>query len=120
MQKVICPYCGEVAEFCSSARVYYGKHYGDIYLCECLPEKAYVGVHKGTERPKGTLANKELRELRKKVHAVFDPIWKEKRKTRSKAYKWLANEMKINTKKCHIGMFNIEQCKQAIQICVGE
>lgn len=36
--------------------------------------------------------------------------------SRSMAYANLAKEMNIDVEDCHIGMFNINQCKQAIEI----
>lgn len=59
MQKVVCPYCGRVAKYVDSSVIYYGHSYGMAYLCR--PCNAYVGVHSGTDRPKGSLANAELR-----------------------------------------------------------
>lgn len=75
MQKVICPYCGRVAKYVDSSVIYYGHSYGMAYLCR--PCNAYVGVHSGTDRPKGSLANAELRGWRKATHARFDPLWQD-------------------------------------------
>ena len=48
MRKVYCDYCGRETEYVDS-KVIYGKSYGKIYLCRnCM---AYVGVHKGTDKP---------------------------------------------------------------------
>ena len=55
---VMCPYCGERAVYTNSKEVY-GRSYGMIYLCR--PCDAYVGVHDGTAKPLGRLANAELR-----------------------------------------------------------
>lgn len=119
MAKVICPYCGERAEFVDS-KIVYGKSYGKIYLCrKCL---AYVGVHKGTDKPLGRLANAELRYWKKAAHAAFDPIWKygRFRGYRNAAYGWLAGRMGLSVEETHIGMFDVAQCKKAIQICRKE
>jgi hypothetical protein len=35
---------------------------------------------------------------------------------RNAGYKWLAGEMGIDVKQCHVGYFDIEQCKRAIEI----
>ena len=62
MRKVYCDYCGRQAEYVDS-KVIYGKSYGMMYLCRnCM---AYVGVHKGTDKPLGRLANAELRYWKK-------------------------------------------------------
>jgi len=111
--EVICPYCGKPAEFVDSNLVY-GRSFGMIYLC--APCDARVGVKKGTDIPIGTLADALLREHRKLTHAVFDPLWKSRQMTRSKAYLWLSRRMGLNTLQCHIGKFNVEQCQKAIQL----
>jgi hypothetical protein len=79
----------------------------------CKPCNAYVGVHKGTTKPLGILANAELREWKKKAHAAFDPIWKSGEMSRGKAYALLAKAMGVN--EIHIGESNIETCKQIIE-----
>lgn len=113
MSNPICPYCNQESQFVDSS-VIYGKSYGMIYLCsDC---DAYVGCHNGTNKAKGTLANKELRELRKKAHECFDPLWKNKTYSRSSAYKWLSEKLGIPVGKTHIAMFNKEQCKKVIAL----
>jgi hypothetical protein len=51
-----------------------------IYHCKSCD--AWVGVHKGTNKPLGRLANRELRDWKKKAHAAFDPLWQEKLRRR--------------------------------------
>ena len=78
---------------------------------------AYVGVHTGTDRPKGSLANAELRGWRKAAHASFDPLWQDGPfKKRNAAYRWLSEQMKLPIEQTHIGMFTVEQCKAALEI----
>lgn len=76
---------------------------------------ARVGTHKNSKTPLGTLANSELRALRKVCHKRFDSLWKSKQMTRSGAYRWLAKSMNLSPKEAHIGMFNEVQCKQLIK-----
>jgi hypothetical protein len=93
---------------------------------QCAPCDAYVGCHKknqkyqldGTE-PLGRLANSELRMWKSRTHRVFDPLWQKKDMfaSRKGAYQWLADELHINIEKCHVGMFDIEMCKEAIEAC---
>ena len=110
---VICQYCKKPAKFVDS-KIIYGKSYGMIYLCKDC--NAYVGVHKGTSRPLGILANAELREWKKKAHASFDPLWKTKLMTRREAYEWLAKQMGKSLEKCHIGMFDVSECEQVVDL----
>lgn len=119
----ICPYCYNKPELVDSSEVY-GRSYGLIYLCrDC---DAYVGVHVNSKKniPLGRLANKELREAKKKAHKYFDPLWEAKmstgipkKKARFLAYKWLSSCMGLRMKDTHIGMFDIEQCNQVIYFC---
>ncbi len=109
---VYCQYCNQKANLVDSS-VIYGKSYGLIYLCK--PCDAYVGVHKGTTKPLGILANAELREWKKKAHSIFDPIWKNGKYTRKEAYRILAD--KLGEKEVHIGESDIDKCKKIIEIC---
>jgi len=60
------------------------------------PTKKYrIEAHKALER-----------RLRGSAKGIF----------RGDLYRTLAKEMKIDPQECHIGMFNIEQCKKAIRI----
>jgi len=88
-----------------------------IYLCR--PCNAYVGVHRGSNKPLGRLANAELRQWKQAAHAAFDPLWKTGRfrGKRNGAYKWLAAQMGLPVEETHIGMFDVEKCKRVIQIC---
>lgn len=110
---VVCQYCNKPAALVDSS-VIYGSSYGMIYLCgDC---NAYVGVHKGTERPLGTLANEETREWRRRAHKVFDPLWRQNVFTsRRTAYRWLAKALGV--REVHIGASDIETCRKIIQAC---
>lgn len=139
IEKLTCPYCNSETDFKDSS-VIYGKSYGMVYVCKKFPEcDAYVGVHQGTTKPLGRLANAELRKWKKAAHAHFDPLWKWKlmerrsgkpgksgkpggshyRKgyARQSGYKWLASELGINRDDCHIGMFDVDMCKKVINLC---
>lgn len=107
-----CPYCGNTSVYVDSVQIY-GKSYGMIYLCK--PCNAYCGVHKGTDNALGRLANKELRHWKKETHKYFDIIWKEGHEKRNKAYEYLANHLGIDREECHIGMFDVDKCKEAVE-----
>lgn len=95
-----------------------------IYLCR--PCNAYVGVHKGTDRALGRLADSELRYWKKAAHAAFDPLWQKqisqgisKHTARGNAYKWLAEQMQLDSNDAHIGMMDVEQCKRVVELTLN-
>ena len=112
--KVKCQYCGNAAQLVDS-RAVYKKSYGNIWIC--YPCDAYVGCHKGTYKPKGSLANIELRKARIRAHDAFDYYWKTGNISRKRAYLWLADRLGIKFNDCHIGMFDIETCDRVVEIC---
>ena len=115
MHNVICPYCGAKAELKDSAILYRGRSYGKVYLCSNYPTcDAYCGVHKGTDVPLGRLANAELREWKKRAHAAFDPLWKTGGISRKRAYAIASDIMGKPVDETHIGMFDVQECKDLI------
>lgn len=129
METVECPYCCSRANLESSKKIYGGRDFGLVYICANYPTcDAYVGVHKGTCKPLGRLADFELRRWKNKAHAAFDPLWRigldkklseghSRSYIRNKAYKWLADQLGMATKDCHIGMFDVDLCKAVVEIC---
>ncbi len=108
-----CPYCYNRAEWVENKEIY-GKNYGKsvmIYLCR--PCNAYVGCHQNTRKPLGTMANRETREWRKKAHEMFDPLWRDGKMSRGKAYGLLQKEFGAVA---HIGESDVENCKRIIGI----
>lgn len=57
----------------------------------------------------------ELRQARRYAHTVFDGIWKS-RYQRSQAYAWLARQMKLTDKECHIARMNLAQCQEVTRL----
>lgn len=114
----LCPYCGAPTKYIDSIEVYKTRSYGMLYAC--LPCGAWVGVHHKTSADAlGRLANKELRQWKMRAHEAFDSLWRlsNRKRRRQNAYGWLANELGITRDRCHIGMFNVEQCKAVVAIC---
>jgi hypothetical protein len=107
----ICPYCFKKSHFINSKEIY-GVSHGMVYACK--PCKAHVGVHQGTKKAKGRLANKELRKAKIEAHKYFDSIWKEGEMKRKEAYLWLSQMLNIPEEYTHIGMFNLKTCKEVI------
>jgi len=56
----------------------------------------YVGCHrrsKSKTKPLGCIPTKELRNARSHIHALMDPLWKNKHVTRSSIYAYLSEKM---------------------------
>jgi len=116
MSDLTCQYCNGKAILKDSAIVY-GRSYGNLFICENFPTcDTYVGVHRDRDEPLGTLANRELREWRKRSKNLFKPLWQLKTMKRTAAYEWLGQWMQLSKDDVHFGKFSLEQCKQAYQI----
>tara|TARA_R110000851_G_scaffold84297_1_gene183829 strand:+ start:53 stop:418 length:366 start_codon:yes stop_codon:yes gene_type:complete len=116
--RLLCPYCGNNAELCKGDKVYPKRtdlHKLNFWRCD--PCGAKVGTHKGTTNPLGRLANTQLRYWKIKAHSAFDPKWRNGDLKRGSAYKWLAGKMDMRERDCHIGMFDVSQCKKVVAIC---
>lgn len=61
-----------------------------------------------------------LSELRQTAHRAFDAHWEFGGKTRSEAYLWLADQMKMDPLDCHMGMMDEDECEWVIALCRGE
>ena len=112
----MCP-CGKQTVLTTGAEVYPKLKYlhkKPIYICR--PCDAYVGCHPGSFNSLGVVANKEHREAKMKAHRAFDPIWQSATMIRARAYSWLADQMGILKKDCHIGHFSIEDCNRVVEI----
>jgi len=120
----VCPYCQLDSELIDSDLIY-KKSWGMVWICQ--PCQAWVGVLQGSKsnRPKGTLAKAELRQLRVEAHGAFDPFWKlqwevagkTKSKFRKHYYNELADGLGLEHDACHIAMFNEDQCREVLDIC---
>lgn len=111
---MICPYCKQKAKWCENKEIY-GKNYGNSYMCYyCKPCDAYVGCHNNTKKPLGTMANRELREWRKKTHAIIDPLWLKKPNRKDARRRLYLKLYKYFGKETHVGESDIEQCKAII------
>jgi DNA-directed RNA polymerase subunit RPC12/RpoP len=112
---ITCPYCSSDVIYTSNAAIY-SKEYGNGRVYKCTGCDAYVGVHTGTDIPLGRLANKELRQLKKQCHALFDPTWKGKKVRRHQAYSMMGTRLGISTNECHFGWFDKDLLLKAIEI----
>lgn len=120
-QAPVCPYCGRRSILRDASAIYTDNCYDPsqkLYVCPGYPVcDSYVGAHAGSLRPKGTLANGQLRNRRIMAHHAFDQVWKQKIMTRKEAYRWLQDITGLSEGQAHIAMFSDYRCDQVIKAC---
>jgi len=116
---VRCPYCGRPAVLRKASYVYKEADENKLlYVCTGYPKcDAYVSVHEGTLKPKGTLANGDLRHKRIETHRLFDAIWKNGILSRKDAYRWMQDIFCLSREQAHIGEFSDYRCDCLISEC---
>lgn len=126
---MICQYCNKPARLVKGYDIYpHRPDLAHLFVWQCKPCDAYVGCHRkgayvnelkresdGTV-PLGTLANRELRAARKVAHDAIDPYWRVKGFKRTLVYDRLAKLMQIPKDECHIGMFDVKRCQEAVKL----
>ena len=113
-----CLYCQSEAKLVKGDITYpHRPDLSELNFWLCSPCDAYVGCHKGTDKTLGRLADKDLRMWKTKAHSSFDPKWKSGKMSRTEAYEWLSKKLKIKVKDCHIGEFDIDQCRKVVEVC---
>jgi len=121
----VCVECGGLGKLTNGAALYPDKPEWKsrmYYRCGC---GASVSCHPGTGIAAGRPASAATRYLRSKAHDVFDPIWRGLGQrssiatghARTRAYKWLARQLGIHPRTCHIGFFGPDELRRVIDIC---
>lgn len=88
--------------------------YGEYLRCTGFP------ACDRTCQPGGKPTDSPTRKARIAAHEAFDPLWKDGgRRARGRAYKWLADAMKVKIRDCHISRFTKGQCERVITLCAG-
>ena len=68
----------------------------------------------GTNIPVGSMANHELRTLRRTAHHYFDRLYESGYMSKQDAYQWLADLIMAPLSEAHIGYLGEYYCKQVI------
>ena len=80
----------------------------------CPAESCTVALWNGYT---STPADSKTRRARQRAHKAFDPLWKQHGWPRGHLYRVLAVELGIEEGRCHIGMFDSEQCDRVVEFC---
>lgn len=81
----------------------------ELPFWQCPECKNYVGCHHKTKdrtRPLGVIPNERIRDCRKKIHAVLDPLWKSGKYKRKDVYERLSEKLGFEY---HTAMLRNEQ-----------
>ena len=115
--KIFCVQCEKDINgmLCSGKEIY--PHRVDLYekhFYKCPHCGNFVGCHPGTKRPLGCIPTNELKQARKKLHDLLDPLWKSKKIKRTHLYKQISKSLGYtyhtgNTK-------SIEECNKISEI----
>lgn len=115
-----CPYCEGEVELQNNS-IIYGREYGKWpYVYRCSDCDAYVGLHPETAIPLGTLADAKLRQARRSGKKTFHEMQVRLQQSRNEVYQWLATALEIPQEECHWGMFDLDMCVKATQLCREE
>lgn len=116
MRKMCCPYCGSRVVLRSAEGIYRHNDKGEmLWVCSQYPAcDAYVRVHPGTATPMGSLANRQLRALRRTAHEQFNKIYQLELMCKNDAYSWLAGVLNVPKSQAHIGFLGEYYCQVVI------
>jgi hypothetical protein len=123
-----CPYCDCSTELVSGDAIYpqYARQavrpdFLDKKYYRCIKNHDhYVGTCNDNVTSLGRVADAELRYWKHQGHEVFNPLSRganRKFRNTNDAYRWLSEKMNLPSSQTHFGMFDVEQCKRAIEFC---
>ncbi len=112
-----CPYCKRPAEWYASSELRYGFDFGPMWICR--PCGAYTA-----DKPGNTLANAEVRVLRREAHKLFDELWQAAMKlrgwsqgrARSAAYLWLSRQVEMRPEACHMSRMQAADLRRVLEV----
>lgn len=121
--EIRCCACGDKKErrLTDGSEIY--PHRKDLHklpFWKCDECGNYVGCHHQTKdrtRPLGNIPTPELRNARKHIHAILDPIWKNGAMSRKEIYKRISDVLGW---KYHTAMIrSIDEAKTVYKIVLG-
>ena len=121
--KIYCCECGKDvnARLTDGKEIYPNrKDLFDLPFWKCDICGNYVGCHHKTDnntKPLGVIPNKKIREYRKMIHRIIDPLWKNKIMSRKKIYKIISDQLgyEYHTAK----LKTTKECKNVLVILNG-
>lgn len=95
-----------------------------VYRCEC---GAWIGVHRGTDVPRGYPAGPNTRRLRRAAEEAFGALIQRKiNRDRVKkgaaelaGFTWLAGQLGLDLAATHFTMMDAATCQKVVRLCMG-
>lgn len=117
---IYCGICDEVKEVIQvdGAKIYPHRPYlKNLIFWQCPECKGYVGSHKNSGKPLGVIVPQVVKEWRKKIHAIIDPLFLSKKIYRNTLYKRIAK--KLNIKEYHTANIrSVIEAEKVYHICL--
>lgn len=94
----------------------------DLPFWVCMTDgcNAFVGTHHKTKnryKALGFLATPEVKRWRMMIHGILDPLWKQNKIKRGKAYKYISNRLGRDFHTAQI--YSVEDGRQVYEIVKG-
>lgn len=84
---------------------------------QCPVCKSFVGTHKDTGKPLGCIAHQELKDARKHIHALIDPLFKSRLIYREVLYSEIASRLGIP--EYHTAEIrSVEEARKVYKVCL--
>lgn len=115
--QVRCPYCGQRLIFRTADEMGFKEKEGvNFWVCSHYPEcDTYVRTVQYSQKPRGTVADAKLRQLRTETHRVFNQLYESGYMSKDDAYVWLKEVMGCTGKQAHINQFSEYDCQIVIK-----
>lgn len=118
IKEIYCCGCGKKmdAYLVSGLFIYNTHKYSDKWFYQCAHCKNYVGCHPGTKKQLGCIPTPVIRNARKIIHSILDPIFKSGKIKRRKLYKLISDKIGFNYHTANLR--TIEECRKAYKIII--
>lgn len=110
--KLFCCKCGQDSQVQLTTGEETYPHRKDLYhkpFWQCIYCSNFVGCHPNTTKPLGVIPTKTIKEYRKKIHSLLDPLWQSKKYTRKEVYHQLS--IVLGREYHTADLRTIEECK---------
>lgn len=90
-----------------------------LWVCKAAGCGALATTPYNSRHPHGTMARREVRQLRMDAHEIFDLVWKQGIAiwTRDEAYEWVAVALEVPLEECNISRLSKENLVILIGLC---